>query len=86
MAVKNLKFIELKSCNQKRVATPDFKGYFFAITENEMKAAQLLGDRHMVVLHNKKTGDKLVPSVYELINRASNKNWQMSITLGPNKI
>lgn len=84
--IKCLTFIELKSCNQKRVTTPDFKGFFFAITENEMRAAQLLGDRHKVILHNKKTGDKLVTSVHEIISRASSMNWQMSVNLGADKI
>lgn len=84
--LKSLTFIELKTCNQKRVTTPDFKNFFFAITENEITAAELLGDRHKVVLHNKKTGDMLVTTVHEIINRASSKNWQLSVSLGPSKI
>ncbi|WP_410014865.1 hypothetical protein [Sodalis sp. C49] len=72
--LKSLTFIELKTCNQKRVTTPDFKNFFFAITENEITASELLGDRHKVVLHNKMTGDKLVTTIHEIINRANSKN------------
>ncbi|MEQ9870519.1 hypothetical protein ABRP77_14895 [Pectobacterium odoriferum] len=84
--LKSLTFIELKTCNQKRVTTPEFKNFFFAITENEITAAELLGDRHKVVLHNKKTGDKLLTTVHEIINRANSKNWQLSVSLGPSKV
>lgn len=81
--LKLLTFIELKTCNQKRVTTPDFRNFFFAITENEIIASELLGDRHIVVLHNKLTGDKLVTTIPEITKRANSKNWQLSISLGP---
>lgn len=84
--LKSLTFIELKTCNQKRVTTPDFKNFFFAITENEIIASELLGDRHKVVLHNKITGHKLVTTIPEIINRANSKNWQLSVSLGLRKV
>lgn len=84
--LKSLTFIELKTCNQKRVTNPDFRNYFFAITENEIIASELLGDRHIVVLHNKITGDKLATTIPEIIKRANSKNWQLSISLGPKEV
>lgn len=84
--LKSLTFIELKTCNQKRVTTPDFRNFFFAITENEIIASELLGDRHIVVLHNKITGDKLVTTIPEIINRANSKNWQLSVSLGAREV
>ncbi|HBR1029607.1 TPA: hypothetical protein L9K80_003286 [Klebsiella quasipneumoniae subsp. similipneumoniae] len=84
--LKSLTFIELKTCNQKRVTNPDFRNFFFAITENEIVASELLGNRHIVVLHNKITGDKLVTTIPEIINRANSKNWQLSISLGSKEV
>lgn len=84
--IKSLTFIELKTCNQKKVTTPDFKNFFFAITQNEITAAELLGDRHRVILYNKMTGDTLEITVREIISRASSKNWQLSVSLGPSKV
>jgi len=83
--LKSITFIELKTCNQKRVTTPDFKNFFFAITENEIIASELLGDRHKVVLHNKITGHKLITTIPEIINRSNSKNWQLSVSLGARK-
>lgn len=84
--IKSLTFIELKTCNQKKVITPDFKNFFFAITQNEITAAELLGNRHKVIFYNKRTGDTLETTVREIINRASSKNWQLSVSLGPSRV
>jgi hypothetical protein len=48
-------FVEIKSANQGRV-TDNFDGFFFALTESEIKAADALGERHRVALFNKRTG------------------------------
>lgn len=84
--VTSLVFIEVKSCNQEPVTRPDFKNFFFAITENEMHAAEVLGARHKVFFYNKRTDDVLETSVSEILSRASSKNWQLSITLGASKV
>ena len=78
--LEELIFIEIKSANQDRVKD-DFTGYFFAITENEINAAKKLGDRHKVVLYNRKTEKLHLTSVSELIARAKSKSWQLSIQL-----
>lgn len=73
-------FIEIKSANQSRVK-PDFTGFFFALTENEILAAELLGNRHRVALHNKISGEIVMSSVSEILDRAKSKNWQVSVQL-----
>lgn len=83
--IHSLTFIELKTCNQTKVTTSDFKNFFFAITENEMKSAQLLGDRYKVFLYHGITGALLETTVQEIIERASSKNWQLSVSLGAKK-
>ncbi|WP_165726265.1 hypothetical protein [Pseudoalteromonas sp. SA25] len=79
-SLSNITFIEIKSANQDRVKK-DFSGFFFALTENEIKAAEALGDRHQVALYNKKTSEVLMTSVVEIINRAKSSTWQVSVQL-----
>ena len=78
--IHHMVFIEIKTANQARVR-PGFGGFFFAITESEIEAADQLKERHRVVLYNKRTGELLVTSVPELISRAKSTNWQVSIQL-----
>lgn len=73
-------FIEIKSANQRRVQ-PGFKGFFFALTESEIAAAEQLGPRHRVALFNKITGELLLTSVPEIISRTKSMNWQLSVQL-----
>lgn len=73
-------FIEIKSANQARVR-PGFAGFFFALTENEIAAADVLGHQHRVVLYNKIAGEILITSVPELVARARSSTWQLSIQL-----
>lgn len=79
-AVRELVFVEIKTANQARVRE-DFSGYFFAFTEGEVQAAEVLGVRHKVILHNKLTGTTLVTSIPELLARARSTNWQVSVQL-----
>jgi len=73
-------FIEIKTANQDRVKD-DFSGFFFALTESEISASEVLGDRHKVIFFNKKTSNTLVTSVPEIISRAKSTNWQVSVQL-----
>ena len=79
-SLSEMVFIEIKSANQDRVKK-DFTGFFFALTENEIKAAEALGNRHQVALFNKKTSEILMTSVAEIINRAKSSTWQVSVQL-----
>lgn len=73
-------FIEIKTANQARVK-PDFSGFFFAFTEGELLAAELLGERHKVFLVNKTTGTVMLTSVPEILARSKSLNWQVSVQL-----
>ncbi len=73
-------FIEIKTSNQERVK-PNFEGFFFALTENEIRASDVLGIRHKVALHNAVTGEVLITSVPEILARTKSMNWQLSVQL-----
>ena len=73
-------FIEIKTANQGRVK-PGFGGYFFALTENEIFAANVLGAQHRVALYNKLTGEILLTSVPEIVARSKSSTWQLSLQL-----
>ena len=73
-------FIEIKTSNQERVK-PDFTGFFFALTESEISAAEALGNRHKVAMYNKRTGELWLTSVPEILARAKSTNWQVSVQL-----
>lgn len=73
-------FIEIKTANQPRVK-PGFAGFFFALTEAEIIAAEQLGPRHRVVLFNNLTGEMLSTSVPEILARSKSTNWQVSVQL-----
>lgn len=79
-ALPSMCFIEVKSANQSRVK-PGFGGFFFALTENEISAAEQLHERHRVALYNKATGDVLLTSVAEIMGRAKSSTWQVSVQL-----
>lgn len=73
-------FIEIKTANQARVK-PGFEGYFFALTENEIMASDLLGEQHRVALFNNLTGEILLTSVPDIVARAKSSTWQLSLQL-----
>lgn len=73
-------FIEIKTANQARVQ-PGFTGFFFALTESEIAAAELLGARHRVALFNNLTGELLMSSVTDIIARTRSMTWQLSVQL-----
>jgi len=79
-SISEMVFIEIKTANQKRVKE-DFTGYFFALTESEIAASEVLGDKHKVALFNKITGVILMTSVAEIVKRAKSTNWQVSVQL-----
>jgi len=78
--ILNMVFIEIKTSNQKRVK-PDFSGFFFALTEAEIVAAELLGDRFRVALFNNITKVILLTTVTNIIKRSKSMNWQLSVQL-----
>lgn len=78
--INDITFIEIKTANQERVK-PDFSGFFFALTESEIAAAEQLGKRHKVILYNKKTAATLVTSIPEIIKRRKSATWQISVQL-----
>lgn len=73
-------FIEIKTANQVRVK-PGFEGFFFALTENEIMASDLLGEQHRVALFNNLTGEILLTSVPDIVARAKSSTWQLSLQL-----
>lgn len=79
-AAPRMTFIEIKTANQSRVK-PGFQGFFFALTEGEIAAAEVLGTRHRVALFNKHTSEILLTSVAEILARAKSSNWQLSVQL-----
>lgn len=78
--LSEITFIEIKTANQARVK-PGFDGFFFALTENEIAAADALGNRHRVALYNKISGEVLLTSVPEIVARARSSTWQFSVQL-----
>jgi hypothetical protein len=79
-ALPSMVFVEIKTANQARVK-PDFSGFFFALTESEIAAADALGARHRVVLVNNITGAWLSTSVPDILARARSSSWQLSVQL-----
>ena len=73
-------FIEIKTANQDRVR-PDFGGFFFALTENEISADEQLGDRYRVALFNRRTEEILLTTVADIAARARSTTWQVSVQL-----
>ena len=73
-------FIEIKTANQSRVSA-GFAGFFFALTESEIIASEVLGPRHRVALYNKATGELLLTSVTQILERAKSSTWQLSVQL-----
>lgn len=78
--IASVTFIEIKTANQARVQ-PGFAGFFFALTESEISAADQLGPRHRVALFNNLSGELLITSVPEIIARSRSMNWQLSVQL-----
>ncbi len=79
-ALPSMEFIEIKTANQARVKA-GFTGFFFALTESEITAAEVLGAKHRVALYNKATGELLLTSVPEILSRAKSSTWQLSVQL-----
>jgi hypothetical protein len=73
-------FIEIKTANQTRVQ-PGFAGFFFALTESEISAAELLGVRHRVALFNNLIGELLMSPVPDILARTRSMTWQLSVQL-----
>jgi hypothetical protein len=80
LALPTIDFIEIKTASQARVK-PGFAGFFFALTESEIAAAEALGPRHRVALYNKATGELYLTSVPEILERAKSSTWQLSVQL-----
>jgi hypothetical protein len=78
--LQHMVFVEIKTANQSRVKA-DFSGFFFALTENEITASDVLGARHRVLLYNRTTDSRLLTSVPEIIARARSTTWQVSVQL-----
>jgi hypothetical protein len=73
-------FIEIKAATQTRVKE-GFAGFFFALTEGEIAAADALGVQHRVALYNRISGELLLTSVPEILARSRSLNWQLSVQL-----
>jgi hypothetical protein len=79
-ALGGMVFIEIKSASQSRVKA-EFGGFFFALTESEIVAADQLRTRHRVALFNRLSGEVLLTSIPEILARARSTTWQLSIQL-----
>ncbi len=80
MVLPHMTFIEIRTASQARVR-PGFAGFFFALTEGEIAAAEALQSRHRAALYNKLSGELLLTSVPEILARAKSMNWQLSVQL-----
>ena len=78
--LEQMVFIEIKTANQSRVM-PGFDRFFFALTENEISAAEQLGDRYRVALFNRRTKETLLTTVADIVARAKSTTWQVSVQL-----
>lgn len=79
-AVSLMTFIEIKTSTQERVG-PNFENFLFSFPECEILAAEVLGDRHQVLLYNKLNGIHLFSTVPALLARARSKTWQLTTQL-----
>lgn len=79
-AIDRMVLIEIKTANQPRVK-PGFSGFFFALTENEISAADQLGSRHQVALFNKITEKLLLTDIPSILTRSRSTTWQVSVQL-----
>ena len=79
-ALPNMCFVEIKTASQSRVK-PGFDGFFFALTESEIVAAQILGMRHWAARYNELTGETLLTSILEILTRKKSSTWQLSVQL-----
>ena len=79
-ALPNMCFVEIKTASQSRVK-PGFDGFFFALTESEIVAAEVLGMCQRVALYNKHTGESLLTSISEILTRKKYSTWQLSVQL-----
>lgn len=79
-ALPKITFIEIKTANQERVKE-DFSGFFFALTESEISAAEQLGDRHKVALFNKRTSKMVMTTVSDIVAKSRSMTWQVSVQL-----
>ena len=79
-ALPAMTFIEIKAATQTRVKE-GFAGFFFALTEGEIAAADALGAQHRVALYNRISGELLLTSVPEILARSRSLNWQLSVQL-----
>ncbi|MCW0197574.1 hypothetical protein [Sphingopyxis sp.] len=79
-ALPTMVFIEIKTSNQARVK-PGFQGFFFALTESEISAADQLGSRHMVALFNRQTGEVQLTNIPDILARSRSLTWQVSVQL-----
>lgn len=80
--VRLLVFVEVKTTKRDNIKSPDFKGYFFGITENEISAANQLGDSYVFYLYHRKKHWLLKTSLQEILNRATSLNRTISVNLG----
>jgi len=78
--ISGMIFIEIKSSSQSRVKE-GFGGFFFALTESEISAADQLGAQHRVALFNRLSGEVLITSIPEILARSRSTNWQVSVQL-----
>ncbi|MBK9136621.1 MAG: hypothetical protein IPM15_20305 [Betaproteobacteria bacterium] len=73
-------FIEIKTASQECVKQ-GFAGFFFALNEGEIAAAEVLGVQHRVALFNRRSGELMLTSVPEVLRRAKSATWQISVQL-----
>jgi hypothetical protein len=80
-ALPEMVFVEIKTARQARIES-DFSGFFFAVTESEIVASEMLGSRHQVALYKGDSDDEpYMTTVAEILSRAKSMNWQVSVQL-----
>lgn len=82
---EHFRFVEVKTCTQER-ADDGFGRFLFGFPYAEIRAAEILGDRYIVVLYNSLTGQIRESSLPDLLGRASSKAWQLTVQLAPTEV
>ena len=82
---EHFRFVEIKTCTQERV-DDGFGRFMFSFPAAEILAAEILGDRYLVVLYNSLTGQIREASIPELLSQTSSQAWQLTVQLAPTEV
>ncbi|EPR44201.1 hypothetical protein dsx2_1796 [Desulfovibrio sp. X2] len=76
----NIIFIEVKTTGREGIGM-DFQGFYFSMSDNEMKAAKALGKRYRFAFHNRRTGQTMLLTYAQLMRRVRARQVSHSILI-----